>query len=1097
MPRESTARWQIFPAGEFRRFASAWQSLNASCGDSALLDAGFVEHLLLHFGQGDERLAVMGDPAAPCAMTLIARTHPVAWHSFQPSQAPLGLWVQQPGLDAASLLRALLRSLPGFPAAVSVTHWDPDMHRRPTHCGDVTTVDYIDTARIAVRGTFDEFWAARDKDLRHSTQRRRKRLVSIEVTESLEVLTDPEGVEAAVHEFGNLESKGWKGREGTAVSGDNVQGRFYADVLRHFCARGLGRVYRYRFNERVVAMQLAIAAGRSLVFLKTTYDEDFRTHGPGILMQRAIVEQVFGEGAFERIEFYGRTGDPQARWCDNQIRTVYDVNCYRFAALPKMQQLRRRISASRASGSVHTGAHTSSSVAWTFHPASTFESHAATWEGLRHNQQPNPLLAPAFVVALIETFGRSDDLVAIGESGGRAVAMGVLRRTQAGSWQTFQPSQSPIGFWLKDPDQDWQVVLASLAAQLPGFCLVVSVSQQDPQITPRPQDGELIRTLDYIRTGVVHVNRPYREYLESRDKKVVKEAARRLRRLAEEGVEPRLEVLDDPAEMAGAVVQFGEIESAGWKGKSGTAVGRENVQGEFYTRLMVSLAAQGKARIYRYRFGERVAAMQLCAIKGGTLVFLKTTYVEELRRYSPGILMKQAIFEHCFAQRKLSRLEFYGRLSDWQTRWVDESRTIYHVTYYRWPWLLTVRRMRGMLLHGPGADAQAHDDADPAGTTATEPAPVLLRSRVYESLADLPPAYGALFEFAGRTRLFLTETWFRNFARNGLDPSDRIRLYAVERETDGKPLAILPMRHAAAADPLQPRTLTALASYYSPDFGPIVDPATDRMEEVLHALARAVAEDHPAWDVVDLFPLERPSPMIATLMAAFRACGMVVDEYFRSGNWYLPVEGRSFAGYLETLPPPLRNTIRRKTRQLETMPGFRLDIVTRPADVDAALEAYEQVYGESWKQAEPRPQFIRGLVHACAERGWLRMGMLYVEGSPVATQIWIVHAGTASIYKLAYDSRYRKLSAGSVLSAALMRHVLDVDKVRTVDYLSGDDDYKKDWMSHRAERWGLIAFNPRSPLGIACAGRHFGGRLIRRILPSGAASPMRAKEPQR
>jgi CelD/BcsL family acetyltransferase involved in cellulose biosynthesis len=38
-----------------------------------------------------------------------------------------------------------------------------------------------------------------------------------------------------------------------------------------------------------------------------------------------------------------------------------------------------------------------------------------------------------------------------------------------------------------------------------------------------------------------------------------------------------------------------------------------------------------------------------------------------------------------------------------------------------------------------------------------------------------------------------------------------------------------------------------------------------------------------------------------------------------------------------------------------------------------------------------------------------------------------------------------------------MRHVLDVDRAAVVDYLTGDDAYKRDWMSHRRERVGVSA----------------------------------------
>lgn len=52
---------------------------------------------------------------------------------------------------------------------------------------------------------------------------------------------------------------------------------------------------------------------------------------------------------------------------------------------------------------------------------------------------------------------------------------------------------------------------------------------------------------------------------------------------------------------------------------------------------------------------------------------------------------------------------------------------------------------------------------------------------------------------------------------------------------------------------------------------------------------------------------------------------------------------------------------------------------------------------------------------------------------------------TASIYKLAYQDKFADLSVGSILTARLMQHVIDIDGVTHVDYLTGDDAYKRDW----------------------------------------------------
>jgi hypothetical protein len=50
-----------------------------------------------------------------------------------------------------------------------------------------------------------------------------------------------------------------------------------------------------------------------------------------------------------------------------------------------------------------------------------------------------------------------------------------------------------------------------------------------------------------------------------------------------------------------------------------------------------------------------------------------------------------------------------------------------------------------------------------------------------------------------------------------------------------------------------------------------------------------------------------------------------------------------------------------------------------------------------------------------------------------------VRAGRAEIFKVAYDEAHKALSPGTLVTALVMEHVLEVDRVREVDYLTGDD----------------------------------------------------------
>jgi CelD/BcsL family acetyltransferase involved in cellulose biosynthesis len=109
------------------------------------------------------------------------------------------------------------------------------------------------------------------------------------------------------------------------------------------------------------------------------------------------------------------------------------------------------------------------------------------------------------------------------------------------------------------------------------------------------------------------------------------------------------------------------------------------------------------------------------------------------------------------------------------------------------------------------------------------------------------------------------------------------------------------------------------------------------------------------------------------------------------------------------------------------------------------------------------------------------LGVVRVGVTPVAAQIWFMREGKALIFKLAYDEEFKRLSAGSVLTVELMRHVVDVDGADEVDYLTGDDAYKADWMTHRRERVGLVAFGVARPVGFAAAVKHKLGLLRTRM----------------
>jgi len=327
-------------------------------------------------------------------------------------------------------------------------------------------------------------------------------------------------------------------------------------------------------------------------------------------------------------------------------------------------------------------------MSWSVAPAAEFAVHAGRWEALHAAGAASPLLAADFVAPLLAAFGTGREVLAWHDAGGRTDAMAVLAPSRAGIWNTFQPSQAPVGLWLQRSDAAPLALLPGLYRALPGPALALGLTQCDPMLMARPAEGATVRTLDYIQTARITIGCGFDAYWDARGKNLRSNLKKQRNRLRQEGIDTRLEICRAPQQMAQAVADYGRLEGGGWKAAGGTAVDAGNAQGRFYTSMLEAFAARGAASAYRYWIGDRLAAMDLCVEGGGCIVVLKTAYDESLaRQLSPALLMREEACRGLFDEGRFERIEFYGRVMEWHLRWTDEVRTMYHLNAYRWPGL--------------------------------------------------------------------------------------------------------------------------------------------------------------------------------------------------------------------------------------------------------------------------------------------------------------------------------------------------------------------------------------------------------------------------
>ena len=324
-------------------------------------------------------------------------------------------------------------------------------------------------------------------------------------------------------------------------------------------------------------------------------------------------------------------------------------------------------------------------MTWTLYPIDQFPQHATEWDQLQRSYNHAAFLESPFLRPLLAEFGTGHEQLALMHQHGSLRAGAILRRSGKGSWETFQPSQLPLGAWVAKADIDLEREAEKLLLVLPGIAIALGLTQLDSMLLPRRPDKPNLRTQDYIDTAWVDITGSFDTYWDGLGKNLRQNTRKQRNKLQTEGTATRLECISEPAQVAKAMQDYGALESAGWKAADGTAIHPDNAQGRFYRNMLESFCNLGRGRIYSYYFGDKVVSMDLCIESGPVIIILKTAYDETYKNVSPSTLMRQEQFRQLFEEGRHQRIEFYGKVMEWHTRWTANSRPVYHSTSYRWP----------------------------------------------------------------------------------------------------------------------------------------------------------------------------------------------------------------------------------------------------------------------------------------------------------------------------------------------------------------------------------------------------------------------------
>lgn len=188
---------------------------------------------------------------------------------------------------------------------------------------------------------------------------------------------------------------------------------------------------------------------------------------------------------------------------------------------------------------------------------------------------------------------------------------------------------------------------------------------------------------------------------------------------------------------------------------------------------------------------------------------------------------------------------------------------------------------------------------------------------------------------------------------------------------------------------------------------------------------------------------------------------------------FIDLSAHTWESYLASLGSAHRYNFRRRLRKLEKEWCVSFEQVECEQMRAVALHMLIELHRKRWRErGDPGAFNTRGLVEfheelsrLALERGWLRLFVLRLNGTPAAALYGFNYHGTFYFYQSGFDPEFNRYSVGLVTMGLAIRHALE-ERARIYDFLRGDEPYKSLWAHDRSELIRLELFPPCERAGL-------------------------------
>jgi len=168
---------------------------------------------------------------------------------------------------------------------------------------------------VALDDTYSAYLKKRSGKFRNHLKRMKKKLAALGHVRLVR-LGDFNSLTAAYERLLHVEEKSWKYCHGTAIINVKKQEKFYRELCEYEYGTGRLHLLFLYLDELAVAYNLGVLKDNKYLYLKTSFDEEFKKASPATVLRAELIKELTSKG----IEYFDFPGEPyewERQWADD------------------------------------------------------------------------------------------------------------------------------------------------------------------------------------------------------------------------------------------------------------------------------------------------------------------------------------------------------------------------------------------------------------------------------------------------------------------------------------------------------------------------------------------------------------------------------------------------------------------------------------------------------------------------------------------------------------------------------------------------------------------------------------------------------------